>query len=87
MFQRVFELAKLSGSINYYLMNYKFQAKSSDEEEKLLKALLKGYNKLIRPVKNSSDHVVIYMDLVLLQLINIVSRTFFFFKLETMKYF
>ena len=43
------------------------------EEEKLIKTLFKNYNKLIRPVKNSSDHVKITMDLVLLQLINVVS--------------
>jgi nicotinic acetylcholine receptor len=46
--------------------------KCSVEEERLLKNLFKGYNKLIRPVKNSSEHVVITMDLVLLQLINVV---------------
>lgn len=49
------------------------KSKCSVEEEKLIKTLFKGYNKLIRPVKNSSEHVVITMDLVLLQLINVVS--------------
>jgi hypothetical protein len=46
---------------------------SSLDEEKLIKSLFKGYNKLIRPVKNSSEFVIITMDLVLLQLINVVS--------------
>ena len=50
----------------------------SVEEERLLKNLFKGYNKLIRPVKNSSEHVVITMDLVLLQLINVVCVFFVF---------
>ena len=49
--------------------------KCSVTEEKLIKNLFKSYNKLIRPVKNSSEHVVITMDLVLLQLINVVSYT------------
>ncbi len=46
--------------------------KGSVEEERLIKNMFKGYNKLIRPVRNSSDYVVITMDLVLLQLINVV---------------
>jgi hypothetical protein len=54
--------------------NCVLQAKCSLEEERLIKKLFKGYNKLIRPVKNSSEHVVITMDLVLLQLINVVSE-------------
>lgn len=48
--------------------------KCSSEEERLIKNLFKGYNKLIRPVRNSSDHVVITMDLVLLQLINVYEK-------------
>jgi hypothetical protein len=56
--------------INIIIIN---KSKCSVEEEKLIKTLFKGYNKLIRPVKNSSEHVVITMDLVLLQLINVVS--------------
>lgn len=51
----------------------------SVEEEKLIKNLFKGYNKLIRPVRNSSEKVVITMDLVLLQLINVVSILCLFF--------
>ena len=47
--------------------------KCSTEEERLVKNLFTGYNKLIRPVLNSSEHVLIKMDLVLLQLINVVS--------------
>jgi hypothetical protein len=53
--------------------NFFFIVNCSDEEEKLIKNLFKGYNKLIRPVKNSTDHVNITMDLTLLQLINVVS--------------
>lgn len=56
--------------ISLFMIN---KSKCSVEEEKLIKTLFKGYNKLIRPVKNSSEHVVITMDLVLLQLINVVS--------------
>ena len=46
----------------------------SVQEEKLMKGLFKGYNKLIRPVKNSSEYVLIRMDLVLLQLINVYEK-------------
>lgn len=46
---------------------------ASTEEERLVKNLFKGYNKLIRPVKNASDYVVVSLDLFLLQLINVVS--------------
>ncbi len=53
--------------------------KCSLEEERLIKTLFKSYNKLIRPVRNSSDYVIITMDLVLLQLINVVRIIFFFF--------
>ena len=56
----------------YCLLNIE-HLQCSITEEKLIKNLFKSYNKLIRPVKNSSDHVVITMDLVLLQLINVVS--------------
>ena len=53
--------------------------KCSLEEERLIKTLFKSYNKLIRPVRNSSEHVIITMDLVLLQLINVVSFTMIIF--------
>ena len=65
------KLKKIS-NILYYLF-FLLEVKCSDEEEKLIKNLFKGYNKLIRPVKNSDDHVNITMDLVLTQLINVVS--------------
>lgn len=46
--------------------------KCSEEEVNLVNKLFKGYNKLIRPVRNASDHVVVTLDLFLLQLINVV---------------
>ena len=46
----------------------------STEEEKLIKNLLKGYNRLIRPVRNSSEFVTVTVDLSLVQLINVVSN-------------
>jgi hypothetical protein len=55
--------------------------KCSLEEEKLIKTLFKSYNKLIRPVRNSSDYVIITMDLVLLQLINVVNKSFYIFSI------
>jgi hypothetical protein len=58
--------------LNLFVTKFVNVVNCSMEEEKLLKNLFKGYNKLIRPVKNSSEHVVITMDLVLLQLINVV---------------
>jgi hypothetical protein len=51
----------------------------STEEEKLVKNLFRGYNKLIRPVKNSSEFVLIEMDLSVLQLINVVSYLILYF--------
>lgn len=61
----------------------KSMVKCSDEEQRLIKKLFKGYNKLIRPVRNASDAIEITMDLVLLQLINVVNKqflsSFFFF--------
>lgn len=52
---------------------YKYMVECSTEEERLLKKLFKGYNKLIRPVRNATDAIEITMDLVLLQLINVVN--------------
>ena len=44
------------------------------EEERLIRDLFKGYNKLIRPVKNANDQVVVEMDLTLIQLIDVVEK-------------
>lgn len=59
--------------------------KCSEEEERLVKSLFKGYNKLIRPVRNASDHVVVTLDLFLLQLINVVCFLFFVFNFNYLK--
>lgn len=68
-------LYKVCRLVFVFLLHALLIAKCSDVQEKLIKNLFKSYNKLIRPVRNSSDHVVITMDLVLLQLINVVSET------------
>lgn len=60
-----------------FFLSFGRNANTSTEEERLVKNLFKGYNKLIRPVRNASDYVVVGLDLFLLQLINVVSKIFF----------
>lgn len=59
-----------------FFLSFCRNANTSTEEERLVKNLFKGYNKLIRPVRNASDYVVVGLDLFLLQLINVVSKIF-----------
>ncbi len=44
----------------------------SQEEERLVRDLFRGYNKLIRPVQNMTQKVEVAFGLAFIQLINVV---------------
>lgn len=46
---------------------------SSEDEERLVRDLFRGYNKLIRPVQNMTQKVDVRFGLAFVQLINVVS--------------
>lgn len=50
-----------------------FAGNSSDDEERLVRDLFRGYNKLIRPVQNMTQKVDVKFGLAFVQLINVVS--------------
>lgn len=52
--------------------------RGSEDEERLVRDLFRGYNKLIRPVQNMTQKVDVRFGLAFVQLINVVS---FFFNL------
>ncbi|KAJ8872127.1 hypothetical protein PR048_025729 [Dryococelus australis] len=45
----------------------------SEDEERLVRDLFRGYNKLIRPVQNITQKVKVHFGLAFVQLINVVS--------------
>lgn len=55
----------------------------SEDEERLVRDLFRGYNKLIRPVQNMTQTVDVRFGLAFVQLINVVSKLAqFYFKIE-----
>jgi hypothetical protein len=52
---------------------------ANPEAKRLYEELIKvrSYNKLIRPVKNNSEILTVYLGLRLTQLLDVVCRTFF----------
>ncbi|KAF7990057.1 hypothetical protein HCN44_009000 [Aphidius gifuensis] len=46
----------------------------SEDEERLVRNLFRGYNKLIRPVLNSSDTVLVHLGLTFTQLLSVNER-------------
>ena len=46
----------------------------SRDEERLVRDLFRGYNKLIRPVQNMTQKVQVAFGLAFIQLINVVSN-------------
>ena len=50
----------------------------SRDEERLVRDLFRGYNKLIRPVENMTQKVEVAFGLAFIQLINVVSSFFSF---------
>lgn len=59
-----------------------FPVSGSEDEERLVRDLFRGYNKLIRPVQNMTQKVDVRFGLAFVQLINVVSG-----KLKTSKAF
>ena len=51
------------------LLNFSVQC--SQEEERLVRDLFRGYNKLIRPVQNMTQKVEVSFGLAFIQLINV----------------
>lgn len=49
----------------------------SEDEERLVRDLFRGYNKLIRPVENMTYNVDVQFGLAFIQLINVVSWQLF----------
>lgn len=50
-----------------------FIVSASEDEERLVRDLFRGYNKLIRPVQNMTQKVGVRFGLAFVQLINVVS--------------
>lgn len=50
-----------------------FLVSASEDEERLVRDLFRGYNKLIRPVQNMTQKVGVRFGLAFVQLINVVS--------------
>lgn len=53
-------------------MNRSPLGKCSEDEERLVRDLFRGYNKLIRPVQNMTEKVDVRFGLAFVQLINVV---------------
>lgn len=51
---------------------YTFTVFGSEDEERLVRDLFRGYNKLIRPVQNMTQTVDVRFGLAFVQLINVV---------------
>lgn len=49
-----------------------FAGLCSEDEERLVRDLFRGYNKLIRPVQNMTEKVHVKFGLAFVQLINVV---------------
>lgn len=53
-----------------------FIVQCSEDEERLVRDLFRGYNKLIRPVQNMTQKVDVQFGLAFVQLINVVCIIF-----------
>ena len=62
---------------------------ANPEAKRLYEELIKirSYNKLIRPVKNNSEKLTVYLGLRLTQLLDVVCIIFFFLKLAQTLFF
>ena len=63
-----------SDSTLIHIYHLLFAGLCSQEEERLVRDLFRGYNKLIRPVQNMTEKVAVSFGLAFIQLINVVSR-------------
>lgn len=68
--------------LNLYIIFY-ISVLGSEDEERLVRDLFRGYNKLIRPVRNMSETVEVQFGLSFIQLINVVSIFFFVYIWKT----
>lgn len=56
----------------FLMQMFPIVAKCSEDEERLVRDLFRGYNKLIRPVQNMTQKVDVRFGLAFVQLINVV---------------
>ena len=59
--------------VKYLSVTFLFPGVGSRDEERLVRDLFRGYNKLIRPVQNMTEKVQVAFGLAFIQLINVVS--------------
>ncbi|KAF0767354.1 acetylcholine receptor subunit beta-like 1 isoform X2, partial [Aphis craccivora] len=57
-------------------VDYVMSCWCSEDEERLVRDLFRGYNKLIRPVQNMTEKVNVQFGLAFVQLINVVWRDY-----------
>lgn len=67
----VFVILQCKMIINFYFFKI---VQCSEDEERLVRDLFRGYNKLIRPVQNMTQKVDVRFGLAFVQLINVVSK-------------
>lgn len=60
-------------NVIFTFFNEKNSGWCSEDEERLVRDLFRGYNKLIRPVQNMTTKVNVKFGLAFIQLINVVS--------------
>lgn len=51
-------------------------SQASEDAKRLLKDLLRGYNKIVRPVRNTEDKVELFLGIKLSQIADIVNIYF-----------
>ena len=59
----------------------------SQEEERLVRDLFRGYNKLIRPVQNMTEKVDVAFGLAFIQLINVVIKIDIYIFYDSIEYY
>lgn len=65
----------------HFTTKYHILVVGSEDEERLVRDLFRGYNKLIRPVQNMTQKVNVRFGLAFVQLINVVSSSFYYYSL------
>lgn len=65
----------------HFTTKYHILVVGSEDEERLVRDLFRGYNKLIRPVQNMTQKVNVRFGLAFVQLINVVSASFYYYSL------
>lgn len=70
--KKMYNVTFLDVFYSSYFLNVSFLVYCSEDEERLVRDLFRGYNKLIRPVQNMTDTVNVKFGLAFVQLINVV---------------